>query len=521
MTDITARQAGREHRGGRRRSLPRVIPRSAHVDVVGSRPFARPALLVMAGCLALAVLLADGVVGRDSALVLALVVVLVVVPPAAAMVASYRRVDRRARLVAISPLLPAALTWVALFVYRPIELYFASDHAVVGLSRLGFGVGDLTRTVALAAVGIAAWSIGYVVALGRRPRIETTLDQRPRPFNVPAALGLLAFGTLLWVILFERQGGVDTLLHSAVAIRSDQRSSFWAFVGVWIVQSVGLYALLVTIDGGTRASRLVLAAAAASTALAAVGTQLRMFAAFTFVSGIVLVLAIRRPRRRHVVIGIAVAALGAFALGFAQQVREYTHVVSTPDAIHLTAKTPLWSSYVSDLSTFDHFVAVQEVVPESVGYLGGSSIVEIPQAIVPRSLWPAKPLGFDHQVTELLYPGADAGIPISIQGELYWNGGIPVIVVGCLVFGLLCGRLVRVCLDFPRGRIALLAYALVIPFTHALLTRGLATMFQNLVFALTGLAIVVFILDGETRAQVFAVARSLLRRNDAAVPARR
>ena len=470
---------------------------------------------------ALAVLLAGGLIGRDSPLALAVALGLVVVPPAAAMVASYRRLDRRAQLVAISPLLPAALTWVALFVYRPIELYFASDHAVVGLSRFGFDVGDLTRTVALAAVGIGAWSIGFVVALGRRPRIETTLDQRPRPFNVPAALGLLAFGTILWLILFERQGGVDTLLHSAVAIRSDQRSSFWAFVGVWIVQSVGLYALLVTIDGGTRASRLVLAAAAASTALAAVGTQLRMFAAFAFVSGVVLVLAIRRPRRRHVVIGIAVAALGAFALGFAQQVREYTHVVSTPDAIHLTAKTPLWSSYVSDLSTFDHFVAVQEVVPESVGYLGGSSIVEIPEAIVPRSLWPAKPLGFDHQVTELLYPGADAGIPISIQGELYWNGGIPFIVVGCLVFGLLCGRLVRVCLDFPRGRIALLAYALVIPFTHALLTRGLATMFQNLVFALAGLAIVVFILDGETRAQVLAVARSVFTRRGAAVPARR
>jgi hypothetical protein len=313
---------------------------------------------------------------------------------------------------------------------------------------------------------------------------------------------------MLWVVLFERQGGVDTLLHSAVAIRSDQRSSFWAFVGVWIVQSVGLYALLVALDGGTRAARVVVAFAAASTALAAVGTQLRMFAAFTFVSGIVLVLALRRARRRHVVVGIALAAVGAFALGFAQQVREYTHVVSTPDAIRLTAKTPLWSSYVSDLSTLDHFVAVQEVVPESVGYLGGSSLLEIPQALVPRSVWPTKPLGFDHQVTQLLYPGADAGIPISIQGELYWNGGIPFILVGCLVFGLLCGRLLRVSLAFPRGRISLLAYALVLPFTHALLTRGLATMFQNLVFALTGFAIVVVILDGETRAQVLAAVRS-------------
>ena len=520
MTDIAARDVTREHRG-RRRPLARTARKGLRVEAAATRTAAWPALVVLGACLTLAALLAGGPVDRSSPIALALGVALVVVPPAVATAASYRCLGRRAHLVAISPLLPAALTWLALFVFRPIELYFASDHAVVGLSRLGFGVADLTRTVALAAAGIAAWSIGYLVGLGAGPRIETTRDQRPRPFNLKAALGLLAFGTLLWLVLFERQGGVGTLLDSAVAIRSDQRSSFWAFVGVWIVQSVGLYALLVMLDGGPRAARVVLAAAAASTALAAVGTQLRMFAAFTFVSGIVLVLALRRPRRRHVVVGVAVAAIGAFALGFAQQVREYTHVVSTPDAVRLTAETPLWSSYVSDLSTFDHFVAVQQVVPASVAYLGGSSLLEIPQALVPRSFWPTKPLGFDHQVTELLYPGADTGIPISIQGELYWNGGIPFVLAGCLVFGLLCGRLVRVSLDFPRGRIALLAYALVVPFTHALLTRGLATMFQNLVFALTGLAIVVFLLDGETRSQVVSAVRSAFRRRAAPAHARR
>jgi hypothetical protein len=506
VTDIAAQELPREHRG-RRRSLPRATRSSAHV--VADAPRATPvvALVLLGVCLGLAALLAGGAVAEGSPAALAFGVLLVLAPLGVAGATSYRRLGRRARLFAISPLVPAALTWLALFVFRPLELYFASDHAVVGLSRLGFQVSDLTRTVALGAVGVAAWSTGYLVALGAGPRIETTRDQRPRPFNLPAALGLLGLGTLLWVVLFERQGGVDTLLHSAVAIRSDQRSSFWAFVGVWIVQSVGLYALLVALDGGTRAARFVVAAAAVSTALAAVGTQLRMFAAFTFVSGFVLVLALRRPRRRHVVVGVTVAAAAAFALGFAQQVREYTHVVSTPDAIRLTAKTPLWSSYVSDLSTYDHFVAVQQVVPGSVAYLDGSSLLEIPQALVPRSVWPAKPLGFDHQVSELLYPGADAGIPISIQGELYWNGGIPFVLFGCLVFGLLCALLLRVGLGFPRGRIALLVYALVVPFTHALLTRGLATMFQNLVFALTGFAIVVFILDGETRAQVMSVLR--------------
>ena len=459
-------------------------------------------LAALCGIGALAALLAGDVIDRDRPAAVALAILLVLAAATVSAVSSFGRLERRTHLFAISPLVPATVTWLALFVFRPLELFFAADHAAVGLARLGFDVGQLTRTVAIAAVGVAAWSVGYLVALGHKPVAGRIRDEVPRKFSVSAAAALLALGTLLWIVLFQRQGGLDTLMHSAVAIRSDQRSSFWAFVGVWIVQSVGLYALLVSLEGGTRGSRLIVAAAGASAAFAAVATQLRMFAAFAFVSGVVLVIALRRLRPVHVLTGLAVASLGMLALGFGQQVRAYTHVVDTPEAFHLAAETPMWASYVSDLSTFDHFVAMQQLAPSSIGYLDGRTLAEIPQALVPRSMWPDKPLGVDFEVGAYLYPGADAGIPISAQGELYWNGGIPLVGLGCLVLGLLCAGLVRLCLT--RGRLALLAYALVLPFTHALLTRGFATMFQNLVFALTGLAIVIVVLDRETRAQLIA-----------------
>lgn len=452
---------------------------------------------------ALAAAVASGVIG-DHPVALAVAVALVPTALLVTALSSFGSLGRRVRVLVISPLVPAAATWLALFVLRPAELYVATDHAAGGLARLGFDLGDLTRTAALGALGVAAWCLGYLVALGKGRLPDTARDQRPLPFNVQAAGALLLLGTVSWVVLFQRQGGLDTLLHSAVSIRSDQRSSFWAFVGVWIVQAVGLYALLVALDGGGRGARLIVVVAGLSATLAAVATQLRMFVAFSFLSGIVLVIALRRVRRVHVLAGIVLAILGTLALGFAQQVREYTHVVSTPEAFHLAARTPLWASYVSDLSTFDHFVAMQQLVPGSIDYLDGRSLAEVPQALVPRSVWPDKPIGLDHEVTSYLYPGAEAGVPISAQGELYWNGGVPAVAAGFLLIGLIFGAFARSCLTAARGRLSLLVYALALPFAHAFLTRGFATMFQNLMFALLGLAIVVIVLDSRARARTVA-----------------
>ena len=74
----------------------------------------------------------------------------------------------------------------------------------------------------------------------------------------------------------------------------------------------------------------------------------------------------RDIRTRHVLIGIVIAGVGFAALGFLQQAREYTHRMSTAEGVRLTAETPLWAMYVSDLSTFDSFVAVEGLVPESL-----------------------------------------------------------------------------------------------------------------------------------------------------------
>jgi hypothetical protein len=130
-----------------------------------------------------------------------------------------------------------------------------------------------------------------------------------------------------------------------------------------------------------------------------------------------------------------------------------------------------------------------------VSYLGGRTIVEIPAAFVPRSLWSGKPTGIDFLAASYLYPGVYVGIPLTVQGELYWNGGMPFVIAGSLILGLLFGLLARAGLGSPPGSGRFVLYAAAVPFTHAFLTRGLATMAEGLAFAMIGTAGAVYLLS--------------------------
>jgi hypothetical protein len=207
-------------------------------------------------------------------------------------------------------------------------------------------------------------------------------------------------------------------------------------------------------------------------------------------------LSLRRPGRRHLVaIGIA-AVLGVVALGFAQQVRNYSASTSTGQAVRIAARTPVGYWFGSDLSTFDNFVALRLLVPGSVEYLDGESLAAIPTAVVPRSVWHGKPAALDVRAASYLYPGSGAAVPVSLQGELYWNAGLPAVAAGMALMGLLMGLFACAGWRVHPGSGWFVLYASALPFTHAFLTRGLATMTANLVFALIGVGTVVVVVGG-------------------------
>ncbi len=76
------------------------------------------------------------------------------------------------------------------------------------------------------------------------------------------------------------------------------------------------------------------------------------------------------------------------------------------------------------------------VLPSETPYLHGKSYTETPVFVVPRALWPGKPKGEISSVTKLFDPG-NAGLAFPEYGEMYANFGLPGVIIGSILFGLL------------------------------------------------------------------------------------
>jgi oligosaccharide repeat unit polymerase len=213
----------------------------------------------------------------------------------------------------------------------------------------------------------------------------------------------------------------------------------------------------------------------------------RGFIAFGLMAAVVIYLRLRAPSRRTVVISIAVGILLGAALEFSAVVRTNAASTDLGTAVERSAETPITFFQTADLSAFDDFVAMQQLIPSSISWLHGESLLQIPAALAPRALWPGKPQPLDNEVTAYLYPGATAGTPITLQGELYWNFGLPGVALGALAMGALMAA--AMLLLFRRDVLSVLLYAVLYASVFALLTRAIGTMTANTAIALVGVGI--------------------------------
>lgn len=418
----------------------------------------------------------------------------VVTSTVAAFALSWRRLRRSPYLAVASPLTVAGATWIVLFVLRPIDLYFSPEHAVQGLAQLGFDLGDLTRTVAIGGLGCAVCWLAYLPVLPADVATDRAGGRAPVIVSLRRVALALGIAVPLWLVLFAHSGGLTALRHSAASIRTHQLGGGYGFVGAWMIEATGLYALAVALRTKERRAWQIVWLVLFLSLLILVTLQVRALLVTTVIAGLIMYVAARGVRRRYLVAGACIAVAAALALAAFQQVRAYSSTMSTGQAFRLTLKTPPAVLFASDLSTYDQFVAIEELVPGSIAYLGGKTLLEAPASLVPTAIWRHKPRSIDFLVASYLYPGVFVATPITIQGELYWNGGLAFVVLGSIGVGLLLGLLARVGLRAAPTTAPFVAYALLLSFVHGFATRGLGAMIENVVFALVGLGAAVVVL---------------------------
>jgi len=408
------------------------------------------------------------------------------------------------RVVALSPLAFVALAQTFIFGVRPAAVALWPEDGAYPLVLLGFRFADLGRTAAVGALAMALFGVAFALvweALARRrgrarpPGLGEPLERHPNePFDDErlrfVLLRAAAAGTVLWTILFFRNGGFAALFDDPSRLHLNQFGGGHYVFGYALCLAAALVALQAVLEQRSR-QRLLLFVGLGTVALAAsVALQTRGQLLATAVAALALVLLARRTTRRQTLAlaALAIALLAAFA--WMRSVRELSHTVSFGDAARLAVTDRPLLTATRDFVEFDHFVALSGVVPDERPYLYGRSLAEVPLAFLPRQLYPDKPLPLDFDLAQaLLGSGGRAGTPFTIVGELYWNFGWLGAFVAAAILGSGAGAgwyaLVR-----TASRTRQLVAALVLGYSYLLFTRPLGAMAMTASLAVVALVLV-------------------------------
>jgi len=104
---------------------------------------------------------------------------------------------------------------------------------------------------------------------------------------------------------------------------------------------------------------------------------------------------------------------------------------------------------------------ILHTTPNIIPYWGVDRLLMIPAYVVPRALWPSKPilsLGVDFNIRYLgAPPTTNSSAAFTLFGDLYLSAGWPAVFVGMAIFGLIAALLYRhlVLQPLRRGQIGL------------------------------------------------------------------
>ena len=126
-----------------------------------------------------------------------------------------------------------------------------------------------------------------------------------------------------------------------------------------------------------------------------------------------------------------------------------------------------------EFNQFDWFAVVLDLVPTELPFQSGGTFLQFFSMFVPSSMWPEKPLPLGYTLT-LVVGGASSGSPPSILGELYVNFGVPGIVLGMFIAGIIARTLYGYLRAHPHNIAVIMIYAYNFASIHRFFTRSFA-----------------------------------------------
>jgi hypothetical protein len=128
-----------------------------------------------------------------------------------------------------------------------------------------------------------------------------------------------------------------------------------------------------------------------------------------------------------------------------------------------------------DAEMFDSLANELIVVPDQLPFQHLATVTDIFVRAVPRPLWPDKPLEANDAVVATLWPmhysQSRAGPAFSLIGPFYADSGMPTVMFGMFVVGIVFAMLWRWFQRYSNVVTAQLVYSMALPFV-LILMRG-------------------------------------------------
>jgi len=382
------------------------------------------------------------------------------------------------------PIIPSALAMLVMYVGRPI-----ADQALGSYLHLGY---DISRTfdwvLFVIFIGVVAFMIGYHFGGG-----DTLLRRwMPPPDTFPetklffAAAIIALIGAALFGTFVLSNGGVGSFLiifggRSFKRASMLRQGSAYLYFGIYLLlpATIVFYGLWER----TRNLKYVVCSVITGVPLflyeASLGDRSELLPLVLGLPTVHYLWRAKRPRLfRMIAAGLILLVFFAFLRTFRNATATgHRDIKSTK--IYTDPGMALASTFTKDDSEmFDTFCNLVTAVPSKLPYQPLGLVRDIGIRLLPRVIYPEKPLELPDQVIVVLWPAhyrsSRASSASSILANFYQWGGVFAVCIAAFGMGILMRSLWRWYMAFSNNLHAILLYSFV-PALVVILWRGTVT----------------------------------------------
>ncbi|GAB6420558.1 hypothetical protein bcgnr5372_21200 [Bacillus luti] len=379
----------------------------------------------------------------------------------------------------LQPIMIINLLVFCIFIARPIQLIWGNaistdDHVFLIYNNL-YGITDIDklpfdRVLYICIIGLISLYAGYYLDFSKKKNLgndkKKDFDYSPVLISEPGIKNGISWCrfylliALVSCLLFFARFDYSTLMSSAGMFASTG-ISFGTFDILWIYIGTCILIFLFLIKGRITLTELCIIIAYI---ILIAALSKRAYMVNILLCMLVLMYYIRFQKKiklRLVLIGIAIVA----------SVVIYGSIRAAN--IDRPLDNTVIGSILSEFSMFDMFVVSLDY-EERFGrhFFGGFNYLVLITGMIPSSIWPGKPVPFDHAHTELVFNGLYGGaVPTSLFGSLYFNFSYVGVAIGLFIFGIVLKKIYQK-LKGIKTRLGIGIYALFTTFLYDIIRVG-------------------------------------------------